>query len=114
MYPSDLNLMRTFMNSLTSNENSFELSLKSFLSSCSKYGIDCPFPFVVLNLESSLDPENGTIDHISLKNRCKISPTKRFKDYSFNLITTSKIKQVDFIRLSNLFKKRVIKIFLDY
>ncbi len=35
------------MNALTSSRNHFDINGKEFLSSCSKYGLDSPFPFII-------------------------------------------------------------------
>ena len=35
-----------FLHALTSSENKNETSLKDFTSACSKFGLDCPFPFI--------------------------------------------------------------------
>lgn len=45
-FPRDVNLSRAFFYALTSTKNKFDIASKDFLYSCSRYGIDCPFPFV--------------------------------------------------------------------
>ena len=45
-YPSEITFMRAFLFSLTSQKNSFDISNKTFLKGCSRFGIDSPYPTI--------------------------------------------------------------------
>lgn len=45
-FPSDPTLGKLFLYALTSARNKFDLASKEFMISCSKYGLDCPFPYI--------------------------------------------------------------------
>ena len=47
-YPRIINLTRAFLFALTSQKNKFDIASRDFVLSCSRYGLDCPFPFIRL------------------------------------------------------------------
>lgn len=51
LYPGDYTVARAFYFSLTPGQNSFEISMMSFLASCIRYGIDNPYPLVMIGLD---------------------------------------------------------------
>jgi len=45
-FPKDITLAKVFLFALTSDKNKFEVASKEFLMSCTRFGLDCPFPFI--------------------------------------------------------------------
>jgi hypothetical protein len=45
-YPTDITFLRSFLFALTSQNNSFDISNKTFLKGCSRFGIDSPYPSI--------------------------------------------------------------------
>lgn len=45
-FPTVTSYTRVFLHALTSTKNKFDVAPKEFLSACSKYGIDSPFPLI--------------------------------------------------------------------
>lgn len=41
-----MTLTRALLHALTSGQNKFTLHNKYFMASCTRFGLDCPFPFV--------------------------------------------------------------------
>ncbi|KAL4466811.1 hypothetical protein ABPG74_010408 [Tetrahymena malaccensis] len=60
-FPSITYYTRVFLHSLTSTSNKFDVSPKEFLAACSKFGIDCPFPFIKLSANSDKDDDEEEI-----------------------------------------------------
>eukprot|EP00828_Plagiopyla_frontata_P021586 TRINITY_DN28172_c0_g1_i2.p1 TRINITY_DN28172_c0_g1~~TRINITY_DN28172_c0_g1_i2.p1 ORF type:complete len:429 (-),score=45.32 TRINITY_DN28172_c0_g1_i2:28-1314(-) len=58
-YPGDFTKLRAFMYAMTCSKNSLETSCKDFLNSCMKFGLDCPFPFIIIkhDPQQSLAPQ---------------------------------------------------------
>ena len=79
-YPKEFTISRAFIYSLTSSRNNFSITYKDFFESCSRFGIDSPFPFIRtsktvsfpdLNIPETLQNQVQTNFNKDLK---KISP----------------------------------------
>mmetsp|Transcript_561 Transcript_561/g.489 ORF Transcript_561/g.489 Transcript_561/m.489 type:complete len:336 (-) Transcript_561:38-1045(-) len=49
-YPGEISFLRSFLFALTSQNNSFDISNKTFLKGCSRFGVDSPYPIVMQKL----------------------------------------------------------------
>ncbi|CAI2376513.1 unnamed protein product [Moneuplotes crassus] len=45
-YPGEITFLRSFLFALTSQSNSFDISNKTFLKGCSRFGVDSPYPII--------------------------------------------------------------------
>lgn len=57
-FPRDVNLARAYFYALTSTRNKFDIASRDFLLACSRYGLDCPFPYVLLGNRNKLITDN--------------------------------------------------------
>lgn len=51
MYPRDITMCRAYLHALTSGNNSFAVNYRAMIQSLSRFGVDCPFPFIDIGAE---------------------------------------------------------------
>jgi len=59
-YPKELSVCRAFLYALTSGKNTFAVTFKDFIQGMSRFGIDCPFPFINASMQGVAIPVSAS------------------------------------------------------